>query len=357
MRAKNRYGGYRGRRTGRDMLKYLIIALAVLAAVLAGILFAGRDRLAKPEQSSDPGQEQSQLPAQPQPESRPEQEPAPEAEPEPVPEEPEFMAAVGIEAAQVLDGSWRSHMQAMGGNAVVVNVKPDGEALGWASEHPDALRVGASSQQSGINERLRAMNEAEDVYTVARMSCFRDELLANTYDYCIHSNSGYRWKDFGGVHWVSPAHEGVQDYLVALAVELAQLGFDEILLDNCGYPQDGSGEMGWIKRGDVYDLQNLDKVISAFLNKVRTAVEPYGTVVSVCTNAVVIQAEDTARTGLSGAVLESCADRIWISEIDTAAPLAEMLSDVGVSNVGHRLVTQSSAIFPGQSWDRAVLLF
>jgi hypothetical protein len=77
------------------------------------------------------------------------------------------------------------------------------------------------------------------VYTVARLSCFRDERLADIYECCIHSNSGYRWKDFGGIHWVSPASEQVQDYLVTLAVELAELGFDEILLTDLVYPTQG----------------------------------------------------------------------------------------------------------------------
>ena len=348
MRGRNRYGGYRGRRTGRDFLKYLIAALVVLVVVLAAILFFSPERPKQPEEPEVP--EQS-LPLEEEPgAAEPDEEPEPEPEPMPEPE-PAAMAALGLELGQVLDGSWKSVLTEHGANALVLNMKPDDGSLNWDSD-----RNVQDSAEERVNDRLRALNSGE-VYTIARMSCFRDELLANTYEYCIHSNSGYRWKDFGGMHWVSPASAGVQEHLVNLTVELAELGFDEILLDNCGYPQDGSGEMGWIKRGEVYDPENLDKVIGGFLEKLHAAVEPYGTVISIRTNAVVVQDVSGAKTGLTGGVLEEYADRIWISELDTDAPLAEILAEAGVSGVGERLVTQSATLLPGESWNRAVLSF
>ena len=355
MRSRNRYGGYRGRRTGSDMLKYLIVGLAVLIAVLAAVLWLNRDKLEKPAPEA-PEQEQSQT-QQPEGEPQlPEPEPAPEPEPEPEPEEPAHMAAVSVEMAQIMDGSWRTYLETEGANALVVNMKPDEGLLNWVSARPEAAQVKANSTLEGINDRLRALNSGE-VYTVARMSCFRDEALANIYECCIHSNSGYRWKDFGGIHWVSPASEQVQDYLVTLAVELAELGFDEILLDNCGYPKAGSGEMGWIKRGEVYDLNALDVPIAAFLDKVRRAVEPYGVTISVRTDAWTVEQGDDSRTGLTGAVLEEYAQRIWMPEEHTGDPLAEILSLAGVTNVGERLVTQGFALESDASWEQAVLEF
>ena len=102
---RNAYGGYRGRRTGRDILKLLIALLLVLVVVLAGIAFFGRDQLGLPEQpessQSDP------TPAPEQPEQMPEPAPEPEPEPEPAPvPKPEVMAAVEISLEQLLDGSY-----------------------------------------------------------------------------------------------------------------------------------------------------------------------------------------------------------------------------------------------------------
>ena len=356
MRRRNRYGGYRGRRTGSDILKYLIIGLALVIAVLGGVLFLNRDKLVKPvPEVPEQSQTQNGITQPEQPEQSESAEPLPEPEPEPEPEEV-HMAAVSVTLEQVLDGSWKDCLEGQEANALVLNMKPDEGVLGWVSARPEAAQVKANSQQEGINDALRALN-SRDVYTVARISCFRDERLADIYECCIHSNSGYRWKDFGGIHWVSPASEQVQDYLVTLAVELAEMGFDEILLDNCGYPKAGSGEMGWIKKGEVYDLNALDRPIAAFLDKVRRAVEPYGVTLSVRTDAWTVERGDSSLTGLTGAVLQEYADRIWMSEVGTDAPLAELLTDAGVTRVGERLVTQRFALESDVPWEQAVLDF
>ena len=344
------YGGYRGRRTGRDVLKYLIAILVVLVGVLAGILLLGDERPAREEQTP-PAQQQQQVAPPTEGERAPEvtPEPAPEPEPEAEPEPEVWVTrAVGVEVAQVLDGSWKRVVEEQGANTVVVNMKPDDGTILW-----DTVESAPNAQLEAALGEMK-----EEVCIVARFSCFRDELLANTYEYCIHSNSGYRWKDFGGIHWVSPANLKVQDYMIDRAVELAGMGFQEILLDNCGYPQNGSGEMGWIKRGEVYDLEHLDLVIGAFLEKLKRAVEPYEVTVSVRTNPAVVQDAMGDRTGLTGAVLEQYAGRIWMSEIGTAAPLAEILTEAGVSRVGdHRLVTQTTVLVPENQWAQAVLPF
>ncbi len=338
---RNRYGGYRGRRTGRDALKYLIVGLIVLIGVLAAILFFGKDRL----EGEEPPLEQSQTEQEQPPVSEPESEPEPAPPPEP---EPFVMQAFAVDMSQVMDNSWRQTLEAAGGNAVVVNMKADDGTLYW--------EPGRSMDESDVNAALWRMNNAE-YYTVARISCFRDDAAAETYESCIHSNSGYRWKDFGGIHWVSPANREVQDRLIGQAVDLARLGFSEILLDHCGYPQNGSGEMGWIKRSEVYDPEHMDVVIGDFLSRMREALEPWAVKLSVRTNAEVMADPTASRTGLTGAVLEEHADRIWMSGVETDAPLAELLSNAGVADVGERLVTEATELVPENRWKQAVLSF
>ena len=52
--------------------------------------------------------------------------------------------------------------------------------------------------------RDRALNSGE-LYTVARLSCFRDHALAKDETYAIRTNSGYRWTDPEELRWSSPA--------------------------------------------------------------------------------------------------------------------------------------------------------
>lgn len=48
---RNGYGGYRGRKTGREVLKYLIVGLIVLIGVLAAILFLGEKEPEREQQT------------------------------------------------------------------------------------------------------------------------------------------------------------------------------------------------------------------------------------------------------------------------------------------------------------------
>jgi len=313
---RNHVGGYRGRKTGRDFLKYIILALALVVAVLAGLLLFGGEKPPRQEQEQQ-GQQQEQMPTQPEQPSEQPTEPVTEPEPEPV-----YMAAIGVDTAQVLDGSWKAAMEQAGANAVVLDMKPDNGPLNWTTAQQLSISAGAQNNTEGLNDRLRQLNAGE-VYTVARMSCFRDELTANIYECCIHSNSGYRWQDFGKVHWVSPAHSGVQDNLVGLAVELAELGFDEILLTHCGYPSAEQGRLDRIRVDEAYPAGMLNQVITPFLSGVKAALEPYEVRLSVRAQTAELKGE-TAHTGLTMKnVLSSC-DRIWVTqeEWDTCAVAA-----------------------------------
>jgi hypothetical protein len=86
-------------------------------------------------------------------------------------------------------------------------------------------------------------------------------------------------------------------------------------------------------------------------------VEPYGVTISVRTDAWTLEEGDASRTGLTGAVLEEYAQRIWMPEVHDGDPLAEILSLSGVTNVGERLVTQGFALQSEAAWEQAVLDF
>lgn len=62
MRSRNRYGGYRGRRTGRNVLNYIIVVLLLLIVVMAALLLLGQGQ---PMQDASGGLETEQ-PQQPE---------------------------------------------------------------------------------------------------------------------------------------------------------------------------------------------------------------------------------------------------------------------------------------------------
>ena len=234
------YGSYRGRRSTTDVLKTVALILAVLVVLaVAGVWMAQKYIV-----YDDGGYHlelpffQKEGPAQEPEDFRVAVEPA-ASQPEETPEEGEpLLAAVTVPLSAVEDGSAEALAAQAGANSVLLDMKTDRGQLGFVSQLAMAASAGVNAGQADINRQLQALNSGE-LYTVARLSCFRDHALAKDETYAIRTNSGYRWTDPEEVRWSSPASQAVQDYLVALMVELAQLGFDEILLTDCGFPTQG----------------------------------------------------------------------------------------------------------------------
>ena len=206
------YGSYRGRRSTTDVLKTVALILAVLVVLaVAGVWMAqkyivyddGGYHLELPFfQKKGPAQEPEDLrvavePAASQPEETPE-----EGEP--------LLAAVTVPLSAVEDGSAEALAAQAGANSVLLDMKTDRGQLGFISQLAMAASAGVNAGQADINRQLQALNSGE-LYTVARLSCFRDHALAKDETYAIRTNSGYRWTDPEELRWSSPASQAVQD--------------------------------------------------------------------------------------------------------------------------------------------------
>ena len=129
-------------------------------------------------------------------------------------------------------------MEAAGATAALFDMKADDGSLGYISGLALAIQVEASAADPALNAAIQLLNGGE-VYTVARVSCFRDNLVPRSdMSLAIHTNAG-NWRDSGDTRWLSPANESARQYVVGMCRELAALGFDEILLDNWAFPTDG----------------------------------------------------------------------------------------------------------------------
>ena len=92
----------------------------------------------------------------------------------------------------------------------------------------------------GVILPMKTLNDTPGLYTVAQVSCLRDSALVREEPgLSLHRVSGSPWLDESRQGWLDPAQPQVQSYLIGLCRELAQLGFDEILLTDCGFPTQG----------------------------------------------------------------------------------------------------------------------
>ena len=142
-----------------------------------------------------------------------------------------FLSLDQLADAQILDDGY---------DGVILPMKTADGALGYVSALPLAADAGASSGDPDRNEALRALNDTPGLYTVAQVSCLRDSALVREEPgLSLHRVSGSPWLDESRQGWLDPAQPQVQSYLIGLCRELAQLGFDEILLTDCGFPTQG----------------------------------------------------------------------------------------------------------------------
>ena len=153
-----------------------------------------------------------------------------------LPEENDPFQGVFLSLDQLAD----AQTLADGYDGVILPMKTADGALGFVSALPLAADAGASSGDPDRNEVLRALNDTPGLYTVAQVSCLRDSALVREEPgLSLHRVSGSPWLDESRQGWLDPAQPQVQSYLIGLCRELAQLGFDEILLTDCGFPTQG----------------------------------------------------------------------------------------------------------------------
>lgn len=189
---------------------------------------------------------------------------------------------------------------AAGGNAVVFDVKNRLGELGYVSQVPLAVAVGAS-EQAPIQQPAKLIEflHRRGVHAVARFVCFHDTRLARQRPDLVplSRKNGGLWAEREEPAWVDPSLPEVQEYLLALIEEVAGMGVDEIQLDYIRFPTEGDDEDAVF----AFDPEVLPKhrVITDFLARVKQRLAPTGVLLSADVFGVIIwgQEADVASTG------------------------------------------------------------
>ncbi len=280
------YHSYRGRRTGR---RGLLIGLLVLILLLAcAFLFSlryvtydddGSLRLdlpflrkeetaapdGAPQEDEEDGQDVNLVISDPQP-----------AQPQEPEEEPYGEHRLLELAALPADGAeLGAELAQQGANGFVYTVRDNTGQVFYSSTAAISTAVAAGAASG---EALSALCRQEDVLSVARINCFHDSYYAwaNMESAGICQPTGYIWYDNLSYHWLDPAKKAARDYVIGLALECAQMGFDELLLEEMCYPSSGKLEKIDYSGNTVGKAEALEQ----FLTELRQALEPYD--VRVC---------------------------------------------------------------------------
>ena len=336
-RAGRGYSSYRGRRTLNDILKWVALGLLVLVVAVVGCLMWWQEYIV----FTDKG-----LEFRPPFSLREEEDPEgpgdvsvviqPDQSGEEIPvTEPEAagMRAVQLPVSALLEGTALGQLEQAGADALILEMKDQEGQLGWLSQQTYAQRAQVNAGAE-VNQILEQWNQGE-VYTVALVCCFRDNTIPYFYNSTATRVTGGNWRDELGLRWLSPDSQEARDYLAALCGELAQLGFDEILLDCCSFPTQGNLQQ--ITPSVSYQSGEFDQTMGDFLAQVKEAVAPYGTILSLrMTRQNLIQ--NGVNGGLTAQVAEEYAQRIWMEEDGEQPSLVQLLTQAGISQGEERLV-------------------
>ena len=361
---RNRYGyqEYRGRGGGRSVLIFIVLLLAVL--LIAGVVFmivmgdyikytdTGMEidwpwmhqEPSPPPVFSDPVVIESEdLVVTIEPTSEPTPIPTPTPAPEP---QYEPLAAVTVAADQLRNGTAAQMAANAGGSALVVEMKANTGKLAWQSQTELAASLYANAANNGVAEAIRGLAQAGNLYLIARVHCFKDPLLARAWVGTLMTRGGNIWHDYSGTNWSSPANQQAVDYLSALCLELADMGFDEILLDDAGYPWDG--EMFALATNDNRP-EDRTVPVAAFLQRIAGELKEKDVRLSVYAYEQLAPGNEVY-SGMTATVLAQNTDRVWLDKRVSREHYEGILSAAGLDNLTARVVAPAASAAVGGSW-------
>ncbi len=161
-------------------------------------------------------------------------------------------------------------------NAVVIDIKGDLGYLCYRTSVPLAGEIGAQKQitvpdMPALLDRLHK----QGVYTIARIVTFKDNVLGKANPKFAVQQNGHAFKDHEGLIWCDPFLSAVRSYNVALAVDAAKAGFDEIEFDYVRFP-DAKG----VAFSEATTDTSRPKAINEFLTEAHDKLIPYNVFLS-----------------------------------------------------------------------------
>ncbi len=203
--------------------------------------------------------------------------------------------------------------KSMGINAIVFDVK-DITGIVHTKSRVKEVRDFNLTRQGAIDNLPKLLRDCREngIYTIARIAVFHDQLLwASDPSSRIKSKStGREWNPGSKELWCDPTNRKVQDYNIALAVELAESGVDEVQFDYIRFPTLGD-------QGDAAFLYSDGKkerteIIADFLQRAHEKIRKAGAFLSIDIFGVVAWGKrvDIDKTGQDIALLAKHCDVI-----------------------------------------------
>ena len=122
------------------------------------------------------------------------------------------------------------------GTPVMIDMKGGFGSFFYQSNLPDAV-ISASTNIEKVSQLITRLH-TKGFYTIARISAFQDRSFGES-----HVSSGLYmlnrrglWMDAEGMYWLDPTNATTTSWITSQVLELRDMGFDEVLLDDFCFP-------------------------------------------------------------------------------------------------------------------------
>lgn len=97
---------------------------------------------------------------------------------------------------------------------------------------------GSQLLQTSEVETLMRRAQSQDIKLIAMISCLDDREYALEHQpQALPIDGGALWVSSGGSYWLDPTNQDVQQYLTDMILELCEMGFTEVILENFYFPE------------------------------------------------------------------------------------------------------------------------
>jgi hypothetical protein len=171
---------------------------------------------------------------------------------------------------------WR----AVGGNAVVFDIKDSDGSVNIPFEHP---LLGKHQVYIHDLPKLVRFLHSENMHAIARIAIFRDERMVVQHpELAVQSKRTKQpWRENGKLVWTDPSQPKVQEFDIALAKFAAESGADEVQFDYVRFPAEGDQkDASFVFQTEHPKWQRSD-VITDFLKKAYAELHPTGVLFSL----------------------------------------------------------------------------
>lgn len=226
-------------------------------------------------------------------------------------------------------GDVKSTLEENGANGIMLFMKESGGKLNYTSSEDIAEELDVCTDEdtgASVAEQITSLKN-DGYYVLVYVDCFQDQIAGVKSQYSLHDGGGAPWYDDEARAWVDPANEDFQSYLIGVIKELAELGCDEIVLNNACYPSTGTVS---ILSDECYVPSEFTSIVNDFYAKIAEETADTSAVISLATSAEAIRGEAAETTGQTAENMLQLGGRLWVEcDEDEASELQALLEDAG----------------------------